>query len=155
MGIEIERKFLVTGDGWRGGQATPYSQGYLNRDKHRTVRVRLAGERGYLTVKGITTGCSRAEFEYEIPVADARQLLALCEPPLIEKLRHVVDFHGNRWEVDEFLGELAGLVLAEIELTASDQPFDRPGWLGKEVTGDERYYNANLSPSVLHAFVTR
>lgn len=147
MGIEIERKFLVKGDGWREAPGIRYVQGYLNRDKRRTVRVRIEGERACLTVKGISTGMVRAEYEYQIPVADARELLALCEPPLIEKRRHVVEYHGSRWEVDAFEGGLAGLVLAEIELTAPDQPFARPDWLGEEVTGDPRYFNSNLSPS--------
>ena len=145
MGIEIERKFLVKGAGWRGTPGTEISQGYLSRDKERTVRVRIAGDRAYLTVKGPTRGAVRPEFEYEIPLADARELLKLCAPLLIEKRRHIVEYRGSRWEVDEFSGAHAGLVLAEIELQAPDQPFARPAWLGKEVTDDPRYLNSNLS----------
>lgn len=145
MGIEIERKFLVAGDGWRGVEGVLYRQGYLNRDKARTVRVRLAGGEGFLTVKGVSRGAARQEFEYSIPAADAEALLALCDGPLVEKVRRVVVHGGMRWEVDEFLGENAGLVVAEIELEREDQPFERPDWLGREVTDDPRYYNANLA----------
>ena len=145
MGIEIERKFLVKGEGWRGTPGTEISQGYLSRDKERTVRVRTAGDRAYLTVKGLAEGAVRPEFEYEIPLADARELLTLCLPVLIEKRRHIVECRGSRWEVDEFSGAHAGLVLAEIELQAPDQPFARPAWLGEEVTDDPRYCNSTLS----------
>jgi CYTH domain-containing protein len=145
VATEIERKFLVTGTAWRQPDAIRFCQGYLNRDKERTVRVRLAGEQAFLTIKGITRGMSRAEFEYAIPVADAEQLLQLCHTPLINKMRHIVLHNGTRWEVDEFLGENAGLVVAEVELEREDQPFDRPDWLGGEVTDDPRYYNSNLA----------
>lgn len=146
MGIEIERKFLVTGDQWRDlAKPTYYCQGYLNRDPHRTVRVRIAGEAAFLTVKGISKGASRAEFEYSIPVDDARQMLELCDGTIIEKQRSVVDYAQMTWEIDEFLGENLGLLVAEIELDAEDQPFELPPWAGREVTGDRRYYNANLS----------
>ena len=147
MGIEIERKFLVTGEGWRqpASAQTRFSQGYLSRDPARTVRVRRAGERAFLTIKGATTGASRAEFEYEIPLADAQALLAMCEEPAIEKIRHLYEHEGSTWEVDEFLGANAGLVVAEIELQSEDQAFARPAWLGEEVTGDGRYVNANLA----------
>lgn len=147
MGIEIERKFLVTGDGWRQPAAaqTRFSQGYLSRDPARTVRVRIAGEQAFLTIKGATQGATRAEFEYEIPLTDARQLLALCDGPLVEKIRHLCPHEGMTWEVDEFLGANAGLVVAEIELAAEGQVFARPDWLGAEVTGDGRYVNANLA----------
>lgn len=147
MGIEIERKFLVTGDGWRPQAAsqTRFSQGYLSRDPARTVRVRIAGEQAFLTLKGATTGATRAEFEYVVPVADAQQLLALCDGPVVEKIRHLCPFEGMTWEVDEFLGANAGLVVAEIELESEDQPFAKPLWLGAEVTGDARYVNANLA----------
>lgn len=147
MGIEIERKFLVAGDAWRqqAGAVTRFSQGYLSRDPARTVRVRIAGEQAFLTIKGATTGATRAEFEYAIPLADAQQLLPLCDGPVVEKRRHLCTHAGMTWEVDEFLGANAGLVLAEIELTAEDQPFERPAWLGEEVTGDARYVNANLA----------
>ena len=121
MAIEIERKFLVQGDAWRSAPAVYYSQGYLNRDKSRTVRVRIAGEAAFLTIKGITQGASRAEFEYPIPLADAYQLLALCELPLIEKYRREIPYQGLLWEVDEFLGDNAGLVVAELELGSIDR----------------------------------
>lgn len=147
MGIEIERKFLVVGEGWRqpAGAQTRFCQGYLSRDPARTVRVRLAGERAFLTIKGATTGATRAEFEYEIPPADARALLALCDGPVVDKIRHVAVVEGMGWEIDEFLGANAGLVVAEIELQCEDQPFTRPAWLGREVTDDARYVNANLA----------
>ncbi|MGQ3050646.1 MAG: CYTH domain-containing protein [Roseateles sp.] len=147
MGIEIERKFLVTGDGWRGqaSMQTRFSQGYLSREPARTVRVRIAGDAAFLTIKGATQGATRAEFEYGIPLADAGQLLALCDGPVVEKIRHLCPHEGMTWEVDEFLGANAGLVVAEIELVAEGQVFARPGWLGAEVTGDARYVNANLA----------
>ena len=149
MGIEIERKFLVGGDGWRqqATSRTRFSQGYLSRDPARTVRVRIAGDAAFLTIKGATTGATRAEFEYAVPLADAQQLLAMCDGPVVEKLRHLCPFEGMTWEVDEFLGANAGLVVAEIELDAEGQAFARPAWLGTEVTGDARYVNANLAVS--------
>ncbi|RTL45480.1 MAG: CYTH domain-containing protein [Burkholderiales bacterium] len=147
MGIEIERKFLVVSEAWReqASQATPFSQGYLSRDPARTVRVRIAGPRAFLTIKGPTTGAARAEFEYPVPVEDARQLLALSDGPVVEKVRHLCLVDGMTWEVDEFLGANAGLVVAEIELVSESQAFTRPAWLGAEVTGDGRYVNANLA----------
>jgi adenylate cyclase len=147
MGIEIERKFLVAGDGWRAAAtaSTRFSQGYLSRDPARTVRVRVAGEAAFLTIKGATHGATRAEFEYAVPLADAQQLLAMCDGPVVEKVRHLCPHEGMTWEVDEFLGANAGLVLAEVELACEDQVFARPAWLGAEVTGDGRYVNANLA----------
>lgn len=147
MGIEIERKFLVCGEGWRQPpeRQTRFTQGYLSRDPARTVRVRVAGDRAFLTIKGATAGATRAEFEYAIPVPDATQLLALSDGPVVDKIRHLCDVEGMTWEVDEFLGANAGLVVAEIELTSEDQPFSRPVWLAEEVTGDARYVNANLA----------
>lgn len=147
MGIEIERKFLVRSESWRHAATTPtrFSQGYLSRDPARTVRVRIAGERAFLTIKGATSGATRAEFEYEVPLADAQPLLALSDGPVVEKVRHLCVHEGMTWEVDEFLGANAGLVLAEIELAAEDQAFALPEWLGAEVTGDARYVNANLA----------
>lgn len=145
MPIEIERKFLVQGDAWRSRDGVYVCQGYISRNQQRTVRIRIAGDTAWLTIKGLTTGASRPEFEYEIPVNDARQLFDLCEKPVIEKYRHTISFNGDTWEVDEFLGDNAGLIVAEIELDAEDQPFTRPPWLGLEVTGDPRYYNSNLS----------
>lgn len=145
MAIEIERKFLVVGDVWRSAPAVFYSQGYLNRDKARTVRVRIAGEEAFLTIKGISEGARRAEFEYPIPLRDARELLVLCEQPLIEKYRRKILHDGFVWEVDEFLGENAGLVVAEVELPAEDTAFSLPAWVGDEVTQDVRYFNSSLS----------
>ena len=149
MSVEIERKFLVADTSaqalWRGAPGVAYRQGYLNRDKIRTVRVRIAGDAGFLTVKGVSVGATRAEFEYAIPLADAQALLALCDGPLIEKTRHVLAHQGTRWEVDEFAGDNAGLVVAEVELQSEAQAFDLPGWLGDEVTQDARYFNSNLA----------
>lgn len=145
MATEIERKFLVTGNTWRTGNPTPFRQGYLNRDKERTVRVRIAGTHAFLTIKGPSIGASRAEFEYEIPVTDAEQLLLLCDGPLIEKTRYLVQHHGMTWEVDEFHGANAGLVVAEIELQSEMQGFSKPEWVNTEVTNDKRYYNSNLA----------
>ena len=145
MGLEIERKFLVVGDSWRAAPAVPYAQGYLNRDKQRTVRVRIVRDRAWLTVKGANSGATRAEFEYAIPVDDARQLLALCDGPLVRKLRRVVVHAGMAWEIDEFEGDNAGLVVAEIELPSEDAPFEPPPWLGAEVTHDPRYFNSSLA----------
>ena len=149
MSVEIERKFLVADTSaqalWRGAPGVAYRQGYLNRDKIRTVRVRIAGDAGFLTVKGVSVGATRAEFEYAIPLADAQALLALCDGPLIEKTRHVLVHQGTRWEVDEFAGDNAGLVVAEVELQSEAQAFDLPGWLGDEVTHDARYFNSNLA----------
>ena len=144
MALEIERKFLVTSDAWRTVGGVTTRQGYLSRVPGRTVRVRVAGDAAWLTIKGITTGAARAEFEYEIPLDDARALLRLCDGPLIEKTRHVVPFRGFDWEVDEFHGANAGLVVAEIELESPEEAFERPAWLGAEVTDDHRYFNASL-----------
>lgn len=149
MGVEIERKFRVRA-GWRpDGAGEEIAQGYLCSVPERTVRVRLRGGRGYLTVKGKNGGADaarRAEFEYEIPAADARALLALAEPGVIEKERCLVPMaDGHTWEVDIFHGENEGLVVAEIELGAEDEPFARPDWLADEVTGDARYYNSSLA----------
>ena len=145
MGTEIERKFLVKGAPWRNVSGVRFSQGYLNRDKERTVRVRIAGDKAFLTVKGVTRGATRVEFEYGIPLTDAEQLLKLSDGPIIQKNRYVLVHDGHTWEVDEFLGDNAGLVLAEIELTSEDQSFSRPPWLGTEVTSDLRYYNSSLA----------
>jgi CYTH domain-containing protein len=146
MGTEIERKFLVTENSWRSLAAgVKYRQGYLNSAKERTVRVRTIDDKGFLTIKGLTTGASRAEYEYEIPVGDAAALLDdLCEKPLIEKNRYKIDFEGFVWEVDEFFGENQGLIVAEVELESEDQAFEKPGWIGEEVTGDPKYFNSNL-----------
>jgi len=145
MAIEIERKFLVRGEEWRQPLPTRICQGYLNRDKGRTVRVRISNDKAYLTVKGPTRGATKLEFEYEIPLSDAEQLLALCDGPILEKNRHVLVHAGLTWEVDEFLGANAGLVVAEVELEKEDQLFERPKWVGVEVTEDARYFNSNLA----------
>lgn len=146
MGVEIERKFLLAGDGWRDqGVATLMRQGYLVADATRTVRVRIEGERAVITVKGKTEGARRGEWEYPIPVADAAELLdGLCEQPLVEKIRHRIALDGHVWEVDEFLGLNAGLLVAEIELDSEDEAFNKPDWIAQEVTGDVRYYNSSL-----------
>jgi adenylate cyclase len=145
MGKEIERKFLVTGDAWRRGEGIRVRQGYISRGGGTTVRVRSTSVGAFLTVKGARRGLTRAEFEYEIPLADAEELLdSVCVKPLIEKVRYVVSYGGLTWEVDEFFGENRGLVIAEVELEREDQAFDKPDWVGDEVTGDPRYYNANL-----------
>jgi CYTH domain-containing protein len=144
MAKEIERKFLVKEGFWRNQKGTQYRQGYLNSVKERVVRVRTIDDKGYLTVKGLTVGASRLEFEYEIPRQDADQLLDICEKPLIEKTRFKVVEAGFVWEIDEFFGENQGLIVAEVELESEDQEFPRPAWVGEEVTGDPRYFNSNL-----------
>ena len=145
MAIEIERKFLVLGNAWRTGSGTRICQGYLNRDKARTVRVRIAGDQAYMTVKGANQGNTRAEFEYAIPVADAEQLLTLCDGPTVDKVRHKIPQGEHMWEVDEFLGQNAGLVVAEIELASEDEVFAKPPWVGREVSDDARYFNSQLA----------
>lgn len=151
MGKEIERKFLVIGDDWRSlGRGSAYCQGYLASEPRRTVRVRVADEKGYLTIKGATQGISRAEFEYEIPIEDAQHLLEhFCDRPFIQKTRYKIPYGGLLWEVDEFAAENQGLILAEVELQDSAQAIDRPVWIGAEVSHDPRYYNSNL---VKHPF---
>ena len=151
MGTEIERKFLVVGDQWRSlGQGNRYCQGYLSTRP--TVRVRIAGDQGYLTIKGPSDGVSRAEFEYGIPLGDAQTMLAtLCQRPFVEKVRTKIPIDGLVWEVDEFMGDNHGLILAEVELTAADQAFEIPSWIGIEVSGDPRYFNSYL---VQHPFST-
>jgi adenylate cyclase len=146
MGIEIERKFLVKGEDWKKqGDGQRYQQGYLSSHPDRTVRVRTVGNSGYLTIKGRTTGASRAEYEYPIPYPDAQEMLEqLCEKPIIEKLRYRIDYKGLLWEIDEFQGENRGLVVAEVELTDAQQMVVLPDWIDREVTAEARYYNANL-----------
>ena len=147
MGKEIERKFLVKNDAWRGlVTGVLYRQGYLCGVKERTVRVRVAGEKAFLTIKGLTVGATRAEYEYEIPVTDAQAMLDhLAEKPLIEKIRHKIPYGGLTWEVDEFLGDNAGLIVAEVELAGEEQSFSKPHWVGEEVSDDPRYFNSNLA----------
>ena len=144
MGQEIERKFRVIKDTWRNVKGTRYRQGYLNSAKERNVRVRTMEDKAYLTIKGIAIGASRMEFEYEIPLQDADELLEICEKPLIEKTRYKVQEGGFVWEVDEFFRENQGLIVAEVELASEDQEFPKPDWVGEEVTGDPRYFNSNL-----------
>jgi len=150
MGMEIERKFLVTDDSWRSGaKGVPYAQGYLSRGKGNTVRVRIAGEEAFLTIKGPVVGISRPEFEYPIPVEEARDILPLCEGPLIEKTRFKIFAENHLWEIDEFHGDNEGLIVAEVELSIPEETVILPPWIGREVTGENRYYNSNLT---LHPF---
>ena len=146
MGIEIERKFLVRGDAWRAaGRPVLLRQGYLCSDPGRVVRVRIEDGAARMTVKGRSVGASRGEWEYPIPLADAELFLEqLCERPIIEKYRRRVDAGALVWEIDEFLGVNAGLVVAEIELDDENQLFAKPDWVGAEVTHDARYFNSNL-----------
>ena len=146
MGKEIERKFLVKNDSFRSlAKGTNYRQGYLNSAKERVVRVRIIDDKGFLTIKGITTGATRLEYEYEVPLKDADAMLnELCEKPLIEKNRYKIDYEGFVWEVDEFWGENQGLICAEVELETEDQSYEKPEWIGEEVTGDPKYFNSNL-----------
>lgn len=148
MGREIERKFLVVSDAWKSEATseTLLRQGYLSSNAKATVRVRTRDDaKAELTLKGATQGFSRAEYEYDIPIADARELLAMAAPNTLEKRRYEVPFGGLVWEVDVFAGRHAGLVIAEVELESEDQPVALPGWVGAEVTDDDRYYNASLS----------
>ena len=147
MGIEIERKFLLKNDQWRtrGDDPLLLRQGYIKNSRKGVVRIRTAGTRGFITVKGETRGASRLEYEYEIPLEDAGEMLEiLCEKPLIEKKRVSIEHRGFHWVIDEFFGENQGLLVAELELASEDQPFEVPPWLGREVTWDPKYLNANL-----------
>lgn len=154
MGIEIERKFLVVGDAWRSAarRSARMAQAYLNDAaalaagrEHCSVRVRIAGEQGFLNIKSREVGPSRQEFEYPLPLADAHALLDLCSGGMIDKTRHYIQVGAHLWEVDEFLGDNQGLVVAEVELAAEDERFELPEWAGREVTDDLRYYNLSLS----------
>jgi adenylate cyclase len=148
VAVEIERKFRLLDDSWREQvlRKTLLRQGYIANTPRASVRVRLAGTTGWLSVKAMTRALSRAEYEAVIPAVEANEMLdRLCEGPLIEKWRHIVVYQGSEWEIDEFLGENAGLLIAELELEAEDTVFARPPWLGVEVTHDERYYNFRLS----------
>jgi adenylate cyclase len=146
VGVEIERKFLLAGEAWRAlGQPVLLRQGYLSTDPERTVRVRIEGEAGTMTIKGRNQGATRGEWEYPIPLSEAAELLdQLCLRPLIEKYRRRIEHAGHVWEVDEFLGANAGLVVAEIELASEAQAFDKPDWIGDEVTHERRYFNSSL-----------
>jgi len=150
VGVEIERKFLVSDRSvLQGVEGIPYRQGYLSTDHERTVRIRRAGDHAFVTIKGLSRGASRAEFEYPIPLADAEAMLALCLPPIIAKVRHRVPHGGLVWEVDVFEGENEGLVVAEVEMPSEATDLLLPPWIGAEVTDDPRYFNANL---VRHPF---
>ncbi|PJJ99646.1 CYTH domain protein [Lysobacteraceae bacterium NML03-0222] len=154
MGIEIERKFLVVSDAWRGQvwKTLDMAQGYLNDSQavtsgaqHSSVRIRLEGDEARLNIKSRQIGAVRQEFDYPLPVADAEALLALCVGPVLKKRRHFVRHQGHEWEIDEFFGDNAGLIVAEVELSAEDEAFALPEWLGVEVTHLLRYYNLNLT----------
>lgn len=147
MPLEIERKFLVTGDYKASAYAhSRICQGYICSGNGRTVRVRIRDDKGYLTIKGPSdrAGMSRYEFETEIPVGDARDLMRLCEPGIVDKTRYLVKAGRHVFEVDEFYGDNEGLVIAEVELSDENEPFEKPAFIGKEVTGDRRYYNSHL-----------
>ncbi|MCC5934296.1 MAG: CYTH domain-containing protein [Balneolales bacterium] len=147
MAKEIERKFLVKGDFKSAAEKQMrITQGYLSSVPERTVRVRIKGEKGFITIKGIgsSSGASRYEWEKEIPVSEVNELLEICEPGVIDKTRYQVPFGGLTFEVDEFYGDNDGLTVAEVELSSEDQAFDKPEWLGEEVTGDVKYYNSML-----------
>ncbi len=146
MAKEIERKYLVKLDTWKPqGAGIHFKQGYLNSQKERVVRVRIEGTKAKLTIKGLTTGVTRSEFEYSIPVDDAALLLDnLCEQPLIDKHRHKEEHHGKTWEIDVFHGLNEGLVVAEIELVSEDEKIVLPDWVAEEVSSDPRYFNSNL-----------
>jgi adenylate cyclase len=148
MATEIEHKFLLANDDWRAlvTHSADFKQGYLNSDETSSVRVRIAGQQAWLNIKSATIGTHRQEFEYEIPVADAEDIITnLCHKPLIEKTRHFVNDGSHVWEIDVFSGENQGLIVAEIELSEIGETFNKPSWLGEEVTHDVRYYNNNLS----------
>lgn len=147
MALEIEKKFLVVDERWRAGAGAGvrYRQGYLSESGPASVRVRVGGARAHLNVKSATLDQQRLEYEYEIPLADAEEMLeTLCTKPLVEKTRYEVEHAGHTWEVDVFEGDNAGLVVAELELEARDEPFQRPPWVGAEVSDDPRYYNVCL-----------
>jgi CYTH domain-containing protein len=147
MPIEIERKFLVVGNGWRQG-ASPerLTQGYISVSHRANIRVRRVGDRAFLTIKSGHAGLARMEYEYEIPARDGDELLGtLCAGSVIDKMRHTVTAFGHTWVIDEFIGSLSGLVIAEVELTHADEPVRLPTWIGDEVTGDPRYLNSRLS----------
>lgn len=149
MAIETERKFLVTSDRFKSEASgvTRIAQGYIGTVPGRTVRIRIRGDKGYITIKGAATpdGLSRYEWEKEIPVGEAEELMALCEKGIIDKYRYLVPFKGHTFEVDEFLGDNAGLIVAEVELESAEEAFEKPSWLGEEVTGVGRYYNKCLT----------
>lgn len=146
MATEIERKFLIKNEQWRGlATGVLYRQGYLSLQPERSVRVRVVGDQGYITIKGKMEGISRLEFEYPIPAEDALTMLAtLCHQPLVEKYRYRIDFDNLVWEVDEFIGVNQGLLMAEVELPKDSEQIAFPDWIGQEVTLDPRYHNSSL-----------
>lgn len=147
MATEIERKFLVLGDQWKNQaiRSIPMRQGYLGEPKRASIRVRTAGDHAYLNVKSATLGVTRKEYEVPLDVQDANEILdSLCEGPIIEKTRYYVPYGNHTWEVDVFHGDNEGLIVAEIELESEQQSFDKPSWLGMEVSSDPRYYNVSL-----------
>jgi CYTH domain-containing protein len=146
MGIEIERRFLVIGDEWKeGAVGTYYRQGYLSFSKEGVLRIRIAGEKAFLTVKSSRDDLTALEYEYEVPMTDAHDMLRkLCERPPVEKIRHSVPYGGMTWDIDLFIGDNEGLVIAEIELADPEQAIALPPWVGKEITADRRYLNASL-----------
>lgn len=146
MAKEIERTFLVDDDSFREMAAFTFHilQGYLNRDPERTVRIRIRNDSAFLTVKGKTVGCERDEFEYEIPLEDGLQMLKLCQGRILDKTRYIVPFEGFNWEVDEYHGDLSGLIVTEVEIPRADVEVTLPPFAGKEVTGDPKYYNSQL-----------
>ena len=146
MGLEIERKFLLKNDDWKNDvdKGTSIKQGYLNSHIERTVRVRVFGDKGFLTIKGKNENLSRTEFEYDIPLKEAEALLGLCEKPIIEKTRFLFHNQEDIWEIDVFEGENRGLIVAEIELQSEEQEVQLPEWIGEEVSHDNRYYNSSL-----------
>ncbi|GFO72166.1 adenylate cyclase [Bathymodiolus japonicus methanotrophic gill symbiont] len=148
MAIEIERKFLLANDNWRAlvSKSINYRQGYLNSDQHSSVRIRVSDDTAKINIKSATIGAQRHEYEYDIPAQDAHELLnTLCHQPLVEKTRRLVVINQHTWEIDEFAGENQGLIVAEIELSDVNETFEKPGWVGKEVTEDVRYYNNQLA----------
>lgn len=148
MGQEIERKFLIKKEIWENspkGKASYLKQGYISTEPGKTIRVRIAEDKSFLTIKGKTDGIARAEFEYEIPTEDANELLNLFASNCIEKVRHEIVYDGKLWEVDIFSGDNEGLIIAEIELESVEENFSLPAWIDIEVSGDERYFNSNLS----------
>lgn len=148
MALEIEHKFLLADDSWRAltSRSVYFKQGYLSSAQTSSIRVRIGGDQAWLNIKSATIGNHRLEYEYEIPLSDAREIMDnLCRRPLVEKQRHYVEFQGHIWEIDEFFGDNAGLIVAEIELDSLNQDFPKPSWIGEEVTHDLRYYNNNLA----------
>ncbi len=148
MGLEIERKYLIDHTKWQqidkpAGQL--YRQGYLLTNPEKTIRVRLTETTGFLTIKGLSVGATRPEYEYEIPLQDAKELLDNFSISELQKIRYKIFYNNKIWEVDEFLGDNLGLIIAEIELTGEEEQFDIPDWIDKEVTGEEKYYNSNLT----------